>query len=326
MLAVALSALFATKARAAVDACTQTTPLTGGTVYTTDGVGNEAKDGNHELWHDGGGTMKMTVYGQGAAFKADWSNAGDFLARVGYRWGTSGSAYTTYGNVIADYNFTKTGTGGGYSYIGIYGWSRNPLVEYYVCESGFWTSPPNAGALGGSSKGSFTIDGSVYDLYVSTRTQKPSIDGTQTFNQYWSVRRTPRTCGHISLSEHWKQWAKSGMPLGTMVEAKLLVEAGGGVGTFTMNYGTMQINVPADGISKPVEAQPAVTRSGDASWTNGKAGILSLVSLNGSVVRSVRQEASNSAVFPTTNLAKGVYLLRFQGENSVPETRKFLLD
>jgi hypothetical protein len=29
-----------------------------------------------------------------------------------------------------------------YDFIGIYGWSTNPLVEYYVIENGFWTTPP----------------------------------------------------------------------------------------------------------------------------------------------------------------------------------------
>jgi hypothetical protein len=327
-IAAIVVAIGAMPAMAAVDACTQTTKLTGGTSYTSDGVGNEANDGNHELWHDGSGSMKMTVYGKGAAFKAEWNNAGDFLARVGYRWGTSGKSYTTYGNVVADYNFTKSGSGGGYSYIGIYGWTRSPLVEYYVCESGFWTTPPNASALGGAtSKGSFTIDGSVYDLYTYKRVNKPSIDGTSTFDQFWSVRRTPRTCGHISLSEHWKQWAKAGMTMGNMVEAKLLVEAGGGQGTFDLSYGTMQINY-TDGLSQPEAqpAQPAVTSTGEASWANGKSGTVSLVSLNGSVIRSVHQDASTPAMVPTANLAKGIYLIRFQGEGSAPETRKFLLN
>jgi hypothetical protein len=71
---------------------------------------------------------------------------------------------------------------------------------------------------------------------------------------------------------------------------------------------------------------PQLSQSGVTSWVNGKTGVLSLVSLNGSVIRSIHQDASNLAVVPTANLAKGVYLLRFQGENSAPETRKFLLN
>lgn len=311
---------------ATIDACTQTTAPTGGTVYTTDGVGSESGDGNHELWHDGGGSMKMTVYGKDAAFKAEWSNAGDFLARVGYRWG-NGSAYTSYGNVIADYNFTKSGNGGGYSYIGIYGWSRSPLVEYYVCENGFWTTPPNAGALGGATaKGSFDVDGSTYDIYTYKRIQKPSIDGTKDFDQFWSVRRKPRTCGHISLSEHWKKWASVGMTLGNMVEAKLLVEAGGGQGTFDMTYGKMQVNAPTDEVLASPKVAPAISRPGEVSWNVGKSGIVSLVSLNGAVLKSQHQEAATPAILSTADLPKGMYVLRFQSEGSAPETQKLILD
>jgi len=91
-------------------------------------------------------------------------------------------------------------------------------------------------------------------------------------------------------------------------------------------YATVQANVPATSIVPVPEPIPQLTQAGATSWTTGKSGVLSIVSLNGSVIRSVRQDASSAAVVPTTNLAKGVYLLRFQGENSAPETRKFLLN
>jgi hypothetical protein len=322
----AFIAFGAMQAGAAVDACTQTTPPTGGTPYTSDGMGNEAGDGNHTLWHDGSGSMTMTVYGKDAAFKASWSSAGDFLARTGFQWNEV-SPYTAYGNVTADYNYKATGvTGTGYSYIGIYGWSNNPLVEYYINENGF-NGIPGTGALGSGTvlKGSFTVDGSVYNIYTHPQVNKASIHGTTNFTQYWSVRQTPRTCGHISLSEHWKKWDSLGMPLGKMYEAKLLVEAGSGSGTVDFTYGVMQINAPTTSVL-PQETVPQISRSGATSWVNGKTGVLSLVSLNGSVVRSIHQDASSLATVPTSNLAKGLYLLRFQGEGSAPETRKFLLD
>jgi hypothetical protein len=312
---------------AATDPCSVTTSPSGGTVYTTDGVGSEAADGNHELWHDGGGTMKMTVYGQHAAFKAEWNNAGDFLARVGYGWG-NGGLYSSYGNVVTDFNFTKSGSGGGYSYIGIYGWSKNPLVEYYVCENGFWTTPPNASALGGATaKGSFDIDGGTYDLYTYQRVNKPSISGTATFNQFWSVRRTPRTCGTITLSEHWKKWASVGMTLGNMYEAKLLVEAGGGQGTFDMRYGTFTLNATSVADKPSYDAAPRIVRSATSvSWDNGEAGTVSLVSLDGTVLRSEHQTGMPAAQLRTSDVPRGMYVLRFQGENTAPKSTKLLVD
>lgn len=306
---------------AATDACSETTKLTGGTVYTSDGQDNNSGDNNHTLWHDGGGSMTMTVYGKNAAFKADWDNAGDFLARTGLQWNET-KTYDAYGNVTADFNFTKSGNGGGYSYMGIYGWSNSPLVEYYIVENGFWTTPPNAAALGGAtSKGSFEVDGGTYDIYTYQRVNKPSIHGNATFMQFWSVRRTPRTCGHISISEHWKKWASLGMTLGKMYEAKILVEAGGGKGTFDLSYATVQANAASVSVApKTVRANEGVTLG------NGKSGTVSLVSLDGSVIRSVRQNATSPAVMPTSHLSKGVYLLRFQGEDGQPEVQKLLIE
>lgn len=63
----------------------------------------------------------------------------------------------------------------------MYGWTRNPLVEYYVIES-YGTYNPSSGA---QRKGSFQTDGGTYDIATSTRYNQPSIDGTRTFQQYW---------------------------------------------------------------------------------------------------------------------------------------------
>jgi len=53
----------------------------------------------------------------------------------------------------------------------------------------FGTYNPSTGA---QNKGTVTLDGSVYDLLVSQRVNQPSIDGTATFYQFWSVRRNKR--------------------------------------------------------------------------------------------------------------------------------------
>lgn len=54
----------------------------------------------------------------------------------------------------------------GNGYLAVYGWTRSPLVEYYVIES-FGTYDPSSGA---QYKGSFSTDGGNYNVYVSTRT------------------------------------------------------------------------------------------------------------------------------------------------------------
>jgi endo-1,4-beta-xylanase len=94
----------------------------------------------------------------------------------------------------------------GNSYLAIYGWTRNPLVEYYVIES-FGTWNPSSGA---QRKGSMQSDGGTYDVLVSTRYNQPSIDGIRTFQQYWSVRTQKRVGGSVNMQNHFNAWAQHG--------------------------------------------------------------------------------------------------------------------
>jgi hypothetical protein len=311
--------LSAVQTNAQIDPCSQTTKLSGGTTFNRDGRGDVAGGYHYELWHDGGGAMNMTVYGKGAAFKADWNNAGDFLARVGLAWNST-QTHDKYANIVADYAFTKTGSGGGYSFIGIYGWTKDPLIEYYIVEDWYGTNPPTGG---GQLMGSFEVDGGTYKIYKFQRVNKPSIIGNTTFWQFFSVRQKARNCGHISLTEHFKKWASLNLTMGKMYEAKILVEAGGGQGTFDLTYATMQANVPPTAVRQDM---PQISRMGGAAWANGKSGVLSLISLDSSVVRSVRQTVSNPAIIPTNNLPSGLYVMKFQAAGCAPQMQKLLLE
>ncbi len=208
--------------------------LSGGTQHCSSNGTGTANGFTWTIWSSGSGGC-MTTYNTGSAFKATWNNSGDFLAREGFQWDET-KTYDQLGTISADYSYSKTGSGGGYSYIGIYGWSNNPLVEYYIVDDWYGSGPPTGG---GTKKGSFTIDGSEYDVYQHTQTNQPSIHGTATFPQFFSVRKTARQCGHISISEHFKEWGTLGMTLGKMYEAKLLLEVGGGQGSIDYSAATM---------------------------------------------------------------------------------------
>jgi len=222
--------------------------------YTKNSGGNKDLPGSpygYEMWTNGGNNNKLIWYGPdqkgGAAFRAEWNNPNDFLGRVGLFWGNGGK-YASYGNLFCDYEYTRSGrsTAGGYSFIGIYGWSRNPLIEYYIVEDWFGnqmqsdTGPMGAGTTQGTVQGNFTVDGSNYIIYKSTRNNAPSIDGNKTFTQYFSVRQSPRKSGTISITEHFKKWEELGLNLGNMYECKFLVEAGGGTGWFDASYLTFR--------------------------------------------------------------------------------------
>jgi len=145
---------------------------------------------------------------------------------VGFYWG-NGAQYTEYKNIYADFDYTRSGRGtaGNYSYIGIYGRARNPsaakdedkLVEYYIVEDWFgnlWQEDASlitTSTTSGSVLGNFTIGGAVYNVVRNVRIQQPSIDGTKTFVQYFSIRQTPRQSGTISVTEHFKQWERMGL-------------------------------------------------------------------------------------------------------------------
>ncbi len=177
------------------------------------------------IWSSGSGGC-LTTYGSSAAFSATWNNAGDFLARVGLAMGSSKTP-DQYTSIAADFAEKKSGSAGGYSSIGVYGWTVSPLVEFYVVEDSYQSLGSR-----GTKKGTFTIDGEgTYDVYYHQQVNQPSIQGTSTFDQFFSVRQGARTCGHISLSKHFAQWKTFGLTMGKMEEAKILIEAGGGSGS-----------------------------------------------------------------------------------------------
>lgn len=111
----------------------------------------------------------------------------------------------------------------------VYGWSTNPLVEYYVMESTVGL------AQTGTVKGTVESDGGTYTIYESTRVNEPSIEGTSTFNQYISVRNSPRTSGTVTIENHFNAWAAAGLNLGTLNFQVIAVESWSGAGSATQS-------------------------------------------------------------------------------------------
>jgi endo-1,4-beta-xylanase len=84
------------------------------------------------------------------------------------------------------------------------------LIEYYIIESHADLAPNEPW----TSKGNFTSEEGDYEVFTSTRVNKPSIEGTRTFQQFWSVRKEKRVGGTVTTKTHFDQWSKLGMKLG----------------------------------------------------------------------------------------------------------------
>jgi len=160
----------------------------------------------YEYWKDSGnGTLSLKTDG----FSVDWSGVNDLLGRKGIRPGN--------GNLVVNYEADYQPNGN--SYLCIYGWTRNPLVEYYIVDSwGNWRPPGGQGHVT-----TVTSDGGTYDVYKIAKSG-PSIDGNGAFTQYWSVRTAKKTSGVITIANHIAAWKNNGMPMGSFYEVSMTVE------------------------------------------------------------------------------------------------------
>lgn len=184
------------------------------------------RTGTHEgffytFWKDSGAAC-MTL-GSAGSYRLEYDlRPGNLVAGTGWR---IGSATRRVGYRAAVF---EPGTN---SYLALYGWSTDPLVEYYVVDSwGSEFTPPGEGA---PVLGTVESDGGTYAIYRTRRVDKPSIRGTQTFDQYWSVRTARRPTGAdqaITFANHVAAWRRHGMELGTMDYQVLATEGFGSTG------------------------------------------------------------------------------------------------
>lgn len=217
------------------------TPMTGGTQYCSNSRGDAGPGYGYERWAGGEGSGCMTVYGEDAKFSASWTKSNDFLARAGLRFDQTKTP-DQIGTLSAEFaeTHTEVPVEGKTSkiYVAVYGWTVEPLAEYYVIED-YGAFVPGPAASDGSPRthqGTITVDGGTYDIWSLDVKDKPAITGDhKDFHQYFSVRQVRRQCGHISVSEHFSKWTGLGLPLGKLEEAMILMEAQNNSGTIEVS-------------------------------------------------------------------------------------------
>jgi hypothetical protein len=191
-------------------------------------------------WANGSGACLVTYDNAEAAFSATWgSSSGDFLALVGLEWDGTRN-YDELGTITAQFAEKKTGTSDKFSYIGVYGWSVSPCVEWYIVDDSFAPMPITPAAS--ANVGTATIDGGTYTFYTHMMTGTGDVCSSgSSWTQFWSVRQTARQCGQISITEHFNAWKKVGMTVGKIDEAMLLVETMGGSGRVDFTTASMTV-------------------------------------------------------------------------------------
>lgn len=112
----------------------------------------------------------------------------------------------------------------GPGYLSVYGWTRNPLIEFYIVESWDVLAPGEPWTL----QGNYTSDGNNYAFYTAQRVNKPSIEGTRTFTQYFGVKsEAQKTVGSVSgtmtTGNHFDYWSSKGYRMGNFEQNMFMV-------------------------------------------------------------------------------------------------------
>ena len=203
---------------------------------------------------DAAGTAKFKYKsGPGNAFSVTWSgDKGNFV--VGRGWNTGSSRFVDpfassnpsilRGRGTRNVSFTGVFEPKGNAYLTLYGWTTGPLIEYYIVDN-YGDHRPCSDNPEAVFKGNFTQDGDEYQICTKVRKNKPSIQGTATFSQYWSIRNTKRSSGTIDAGAHFKAWNAVGLKLGRQNYMVLAVEGQDSSGSATITIGTTGTAAPA---------------------------------------------------------------------------------
>lgn len=211
----------------------------------------------YSFWKDSGDASFELL--EGGRYRSQWnSSTNNWVGGKG--WNPGGPRVVNYSG---SYNVDNSQN----SYLALYGWTRNPLVEYYVIES-YGSYNPSSCTTGRQTFGTFESDGATYSIVRCQRIQQPSIEGTQTFDQYFSVRQPKKGFGNISgtitVANHFAAWARAGLNLGIHDYMVLATEG-------YQSRGSSDITVSEGQSGNTGSSNDGSTSSNDDSSTGGSS-------------------------------------------------------
>lgn len=181
--------------------------------------------------------------------KIDWDAEPDmtwFEADYGYKY-DSGKKAMKMGKISIDYDAEQSAVKNGNCRMGVHGWMKDPLVEFYIIDNWENWRPSDERCR------TIVIDGGEYDIFridhypVCILTSADSV-----ITQYFSVRKQKRTSGTINVSEHFKAWEQLGWTMGDLYSVNFNVAGWESKGSADIKK--LKINAP-----KPVTTTTTTT-------------------------------------------------------------------
>jgi endo-1,4-beta-xylanase len=159
--------------------------------------------GSAYLSFDGAGVKTPTNNLFPGNFFMSWSGVKQVVGGKGWNAGSTRAINYNVGSVTGPVKF-----------VGVYGWTKTPLTEYYVAEMGPGPLYYKGKVGTGTTTAQYTADGNTYFLSKNQRINMPSIIGTATFWQFESLRSNGQVAtqakvgvnGTINMATHFTKW------------------------------------------------------------------------------------------------------------------------
>ena len=166
--------------------------------------------------------------GEGS-FTCSWENVENNIFSMGKLYDTLKLNYKDVPDLSFSYDLEYTPNGD--SLYGAYGYTKEPLMEYYIVD-GWGRLKPTGGAKV-QSYGTAVVNGHEYEVFTAYRYNTPTFDGVSTIPTYWSVRKESASInnsantlhGCIDIAKHFDSWSAFGLDTsGKLYSANFYIE------------------------------------------------------------------------------------------------------